>query len=110
MIDREHELPISRQAQILGISRGSVYYLPRAVVASNLALIRRIDELHLNYPFARSQMLQGLLKGEGHSVGRLHVSTLMKQGALRRSTVGRTLPSLSPGTISSRICCAACRS
>lgn len=79
MIDREHELPISRQAQVLGISRGSVYYLPRTVAASDLALMRRIDELHLDYPFAGSRMLQGLLKGEGHSVGRLHVSTLMKR-------------------------------
>lgn len=79
MIDREHELPISRQAQVLGISRGSVYYLPRAVAASDLVLMRRIDELHLDYPFAGSRMLQGLLKGEGHSVGRLHVSTLMKR-------------------------------
>ena len=79
MIDREHELPISRQAQVLGISRGSVYYQPRAVAASDLALMRRIDELHLDYPFAGSRMLQGLLKAEGHSVGRLHVSTLMKR-------------------------------
>jgi putative transposase len=64
MIDHEHELPISRQAQVLGISRGSVYYLPRAVAASDLVLMRRIDELHLDYPFAGSRILQGLLKGE----------------------------------------------
>lgn len=79
MIDRKHDLPVSRQAAVLGISRGSVYYLPRAVSDADLALMRRIDELHLDYPFAGSRMLQGLLKQEGHQVGRLHVATLMRK-------------------------------
>lgn len=79
MIDRDHELSVSRQAQALGISRGSVYYLPRRVSDADLALMRRIDELHLEYPFAGSRMLRGLLRQEGHDVGRLHVATLMKR-------------------------------
>ena len=79
MIDRKHDLPVSRQAAVLGISRGSVYYLPRAESDADLALMRRIDELHLDYPFAGSRMLQGLLKQEGHQVGRLHVATLMRK-------------------------------
>ena len=79
MIDRQHDLPLSRQAKALGISRGSVYYLPRAVPAADLALMRRIDALHLEYPFAGSRMLQGLLNAEGHVAGRLHVATLMKR-------------------------------
>lgn len=79
MIDRNHDLSLTRQARVLGICRGSVYYLPRPVSASDLALMRRIDELHLDYPFAGSRMLQGLLKGEGFDVGRLHVRTLMKK-------------------------------
>lgn len=79
MIDRHHDLPLSRQAKALGISRGSVYYLPRAVPAADLALMRRIDALHLEYPFAGSRMLQGLLNAEGHVAGRLHVATLMKR-------------------------------
>jgi len=79
MINRQHDLPITRQAKALGISRGSVYYLPRAVPAADLALMRRIDELHLDYPFAGSRMLQGLLIADGHKVGRLHVATLMKR-------------------------------
>jgi putative transposase len=54
MIDRSHALPISGQAKALGISRGSVYYLPRAVSTADRALMRRIDELHLDYPFAGS--------------------------------------------------------
>ena len=79
MIDRNHALPISGQARALGISRGSVYYLPRSVSAADLVLMRRIDDLHLDYPFAGSRMLQGLLLAEGHKTGRLHVATLMKR-------------------------------
>jgi putative transposase len=79
MIDRKHKLSISRQAKMLGISRGSVYYQPRPVSMADLALMRRIDELHLDYPFAGSRMLKGLLVGEGYKTGRLHVRTLMKR-------------------------------
>jgi putative transposase len=79
MIDRTHDLPISKQAEVLNISRGSVYYLPRPVSAADLALMRRIDELHLEFPFAGSRMLQGLLAAEGSKVGRRHVKTLMQK-------------------------------
>ena len=79
MIDRLHDLPLNRQAKVLGISRGSVYYLPRAASSADLALMRAIDALHLEYPFAGSRMLQGLLLAEGHVAGRLHVATLMKR-------------------------------
>ena len=79
MIDRDHAMPLARQAQQLGISRGSIYYLPRPVADADLAIMRRIDELHLLYPFAGSRMLRDLLRQEGVSVGRLHVATLMKR-------------------------------
>ena len=79
MIERDHKLSIGRQASLLGISRGSVYYKPCPVSDADLALMRRIDELHLEYPFAGARMLRGLLKQEGHEAGRLHVSTLMKK-------------------------------
>lgn len=79
MIDRNHDLPVSRQARELGISRGSGYYRPRPTSSDDLALMRRIDELHLEYPFAGARMLSDLLAGEGIRVGRLHVSTLMKR-------------------------------
>jgi len=79
MIDREHDLPIAKQAEALNISRGSVYYLPRQVSAADLALMRRIDELHLEFPFAGSRMLRGLLAAEGCKTGRRHVKTLMKR-------------------------------
>lgn len=79
MIDREHEMPVSKQAKVLNISRGSVYYLPRPVPERDLKLMRRIDELHMDYPFAGSRMMQGFLKQEGFAAGRKHVATLMKK-------------------------------
>jgi len=79
MIHRKHALPLAQQAKALSISRGTLYYVSRPVPAADLALMRRIDELHLEYPFAGSRMMQGLLKKGGFSVGRLHVATLMKQ-------------------------------
>ena len=79
MIDRTHDLLITKQAKVLGISRGSVYYRQRPTPAADLAVMRRIDELHLEFPFAGSRMLRDLLKQEGIDIGRRHVSTLMKR-------------------------------
>jgi putative transposase len=77
MIEPAHDLPISRQAELLALSRSNVYYLPRPVSGADLALMRRIDELHLNFPFAGARMLRDMLKLEGFEVGRKHVRTLM---------------------------------
>ena len=77
MIDRSHELPVRRQAQLLGISRGTVYYLPEPISEAEQRLMRRIDELHLNHPFAGSRMPRDMLNREGFAVGRKHVGTLM---------------------------------
>ena len=79
MIDRDHNLPVSKQAEVLRISRGSIYYLPRPLSAADLALMRRLDELHLEFPFAGSRMLRGLVAAEGCKVGRRHVKTLMRR-------------------------------
>lgn len=79
MIAREHELPIARQAQLLELSRASVYYRPVAISAADLQLMRRIDELHLELPFAGARMLRDLLNQEGQRVGRKHVRTLMRR-------------------------------
>src|SRR6187455_1160499 len=79
MIDRSHDLPITRQAKMLNVSRGSVYYRPRAPSTADLALMRRMDELHLDFPFAGSRMLRDLLTAEGFRTGRRHVATLMKR-------------------------------
>jgi len=78
MIDRTHRLAVTRQATLLGLSRASVYYTPRPVAAGDLALMRRIDELHLELPFAGSRMLRDLLCGEGFVTGRDHIRTLMR--------------------------------
>jgi putative transposase len=82
MIDREHALPMTQQAMLLGISRGSIYYLPRPGPAADLAIMRRMDALHLEFPFAGSRMLRDLLTQEGIDIGRRHVSTLMKRMGL----------------------------
>ena len=105
MIDREHDLPIAKQAEVLRISRGSVYYLPRPVPEAELAIMRRLDRLHLEFPFAGSRMLRGLLAAEGCKIGRRHVKTLM-----RRMGGVRARPSPSPATRSTRTCCAGWRS
>lgn len=79
MIDRKHDLPITRQAKLLGISRGTVYYLPRPVSEADLALMRQIDELHLQHPFMGARMLRDQLARQGVHVGRRHLGTLMKR-------------------------------
>ena len=79
MIDRAHDLPITKQAAALNISRGRIYYLPRPVPEADLAIMRRLDQLHLEFPFAGSRMLRGLLAAEGCKIGRRHVKTLMRR-------------------------------
>jgi putative transposase len=78
MIDATHKLPVKRQVALLDLSRSNVYYLPRPVSDADLVLMRRIDELHLNFPFAGARMLRDMLKLEGFAVGRKHVGTLME--------------------------------
>ena len=77
MIDRDHKLSITRQASLLNISRGTVYYLPQPVSPADLALMRRIDELHLEHPFMGARMLRDQLARQGIYAGRRHVRTLM---------------------------------
>lgn len=79
MTDRNHALSLNRQADLLGISWGSLYYEPRPTSEDDLKLMRRIDELHMEYPFAGSRMMKGLLRQEGFTAGRLHVATSMKR-------------------------------
>lgn len=79
MIDRTHDLPVVRQCQILRLARSTAYYTPEPTSPADLAMMRRIDELHLEYPFAGSRMLRDLLKQEGYPIGRQHVRTLMKK-------------------------------
>jgi len=96
MIDRSDKLPVVRQCELLGLSRSSVYYVPQPVSAGDLALMRRIDELHLNHPFAGARMLRDLLRLEGTQVGRRHVSKLMRKMGIealyRRPNTSRKHP------------------
>ena len=96
MIDRSHDLPLRRQAQLLQLSRSSLYYEPRPVPPADLAIMRRIDELHLEYPFAGSRMLRDLLAGEGVEIGRQHVITMMRRMGIeaiyRRPNTSKAAP------------------
>ena len=79
MIDRTHALPVVRQCRILELARCTAYYAPQPTSPEDLALMRRIDELHLESPFAGSRMLRDLLRRAGQHIGRKHVGTLMKK-------------------------------
>ena len=79
MIDRGHALNVTKQAEIVGIARSTVYYLPRPISAEDLALMKQIDALHTEHPFAGSRMLRALLAAKGSKVGRRHVKTLMRR-------------------------------
>ena len=79
MIDRANVLPLTRQASLLRLSRSRVYYLPRPVPLARLAIMHRIDALHLDFPFAGSRTLRDLLRAEGVVIGRLAVATLMRR-------------------------------
>jgi putative transposase len=79
MIARDHKLPLSRQAALLRLGRSSLYYAPRPVPAADLAVMRRIDELHLNYPFAGARMLRDFLRAEGIGIGREKVAAMMQR-------------------------------
>lgn len=79
MINRRHALPVSHQTRLVGIARSSAYYRPQPVSEADLLLMRRIDELHMDFPFAGARLLACLLRREGHEVGRHRVRTLMKR-------------------------------
>lgn len=96
MINRDHKLPLTQQAELLNISRGAIYYKSRDVSAADLNIMRRIDALHLDYPFAGSRMLRDMLVREGVSIGRRHVRTLMKKMGIeaiyRRPNTSKAAP------------------
>ena len=97
MIDRNHDLPVVRQCKVLGISRSTAYYQARPVSEENLALMRRMDELHLDFPFAGSRMLRDLLRQESYSAGRDRISRLMRlmgiQAIYRKPQTSKRHPS-----------------
>ena len=105
MIDRDHKLPVTQQAKLLKVSRGSVYYLPKPVSAVDLALMRRIDELHLKHPFMGTRMLRDQLAREEIYVGRCHIGTLMRRMGIEALAPQPDTSKAGPGTRSTRTCC-----
>ena len=83
MIDRKHALSLSRQSQILGISRSCLYYEAVPISDGDLELMRLIDEIHMKYPFYGSRRIRNELRDLGQDVGRGHVSTLMQKMGIR---------------------------
>lgn len=79
MIDRNSKLSIKRQCALLKLPRSTAYYKPVEVSEAELKLMRHIDKLHLQHPYAGSRMLRDLLKQDGYKIGRRHVRTLMKK-------------------------------
>ena len=106
MMDRTHTLPVARQCQLLRLARSTAYYQPQPISDTTLMLMRRIDELHLRYPFAGARMLRDLLRQEGHVIGRRQVVTLMRRMGSRRSIASRAPVSAILLTASTRTCCA----
>jgi putative transposase len=79
MIDRKAKLSIKRQCVLLKLPRSTAYYRPIEICQTDHELMQRIDELHLDWPFAGSRMMRDFLKQEGYKVGRRHVRTLMRK-------------------------------
>ena len=107
MIERGHDLALGRQAALLGLSRSTLYYEPRPVPPGELAIMRRIDALHLDYPFAGSRMLRDLLRGEGVVIGRELVTTAMRRMGIDVNRRAKVTPNRRPkGTPLE--CCSGC--
>ena len=102
MIKPEHELPVVRQCELLGLARSTAYYQPAPVTEADLMLMRRIDELHLKRPFLGARRLRDLLNTEGFEVGRKHVGTL--RGRMGIAALYRKPKTSTPGSgISHRV-------
>ena len=96
MIQPEHDLPVVRQCELLDVARSTAYYQPLPVSEADLTLMRRIDELHLRWPFLGSRRLRDRLNREGFAVGRKHVSTLMRRMGI--TTLYRKPRTSTPGS------------
>jgi putative transposase len=79
MIDREEELPVTRQCELLDLSRSGVYYKLTPLSEKEMALMRQIDEIHLVHPFYGSRKIRDELWSRGYNVGRDRVRRLMRR-------------------------------
>jgi putative transposase len=105
MIDPGHDLALTRQAELLEILRSNLYYLPRPVSQADLVLMRRIDELHLNFPSAGARMLRDMLKLESFEIGRKHVRTRMDRMGITAVYRKRNTGAPHPGSMRSTPTC-----
>ena len=78
MSDARHDLPLTRQAELLNLSRGSLYYVAKGPAERDLELMREIDRLHLEYPYMGARMLRDTLALQGDRICRRHVARLMR--------------------------------
>jgi len=78
MVDPQAELSVRRQCELLSVSRSGLYYETVATSQEDLELMRRMDELHLAYPFYGSRKLSLALRDEGHDANRKRVQRLMR--------------------------------
>ena len=84
MVDREHPaLSTLRQCALMGISRSSVYYRPRAPSQKDLALMKQIDQQYLATPFYGSRRMKVWLDRQGHRVNRKRIQRLMRAMGLQ---------------------------
>lgn len=105
MIVKKHDLPVVRQVKLLALSQSSIYYQAQSTSEADLKPMRRIDELHLEHPFAGARMLRDMLKLEGHEIGCKHVSPLMKKLDIQATTARPTLVGATRRTASIPTCC-----
>ena len=110
MIDPDHVLPVSRQAEALGMARSTVYCKPVPLSAADERLLRQLDELHLMYPFAGSRKLTAFLRADGNDVGRRHVTTLMRIAGIETLYRKPRTTRRNQRTPCFRICCEGCPS
>jgi putative transposase len=82
MIQPEHKLPIVKQCKIVALAPSTFYYKAEPVSEADLKVMFRIDQLHLEMPFAGARMLRDKLREEGLHIGRKHVTTLMRRMGL----------------------------
>jgi putative transposase len=97
MIDKTHLLPVKTQAELLDLSRSSVYYEPVGTGERDLALMAAMDEIHMQLPFYGIRRIRGELLARGFHVGRGHVATLMRKMGIEALYPKRRLSKPHPG-------------
>lgn len=96
-IDREHDLPVTRQCELLRVSRSSVYYQPVPLPARDAEVLLAIDKIHTDRPFLGSRRIVGELADEGLRVNRKAVQRLMRLAGIEASCLRPRISSAGVG-------------